>query len=293
MYETIEQFLDALKDELKDDGSALAQDALADTRAQLSMALEAACRKTPDVSVSDAMKSILAEHGSPQETAAAYRAAQHGSSPSIQDTATPPSVLGKFFGAYIDPRTWRAFVFMLLSFVTGIVYFTWAVTGLSLSVSLLVLVIGAPFAILFLLSVRGLGWLEARLVEVLLDVRMERRPLFPAAALNWLQRSKALLADKRTWLSLLYLVLQMPLGLIYFTMLVMLFAASLALLAAPFVQVWMHFAVITIDGGPLFLSPAALALLEIGGFILLTATMHLIRGVGGWHGRYAKALLVS
>ncbi len=203
------------------------------------------------------------------------------------------SSLAKVFGVYVDPRTWRALLFMLLSLVTGILYFTWAVTGLALSLSFLILVIGAPFAILFLLSVRGLGWLEARLVEVLLDVRMESRPLFSAAALNWLQRSKALLADKRTWLSLLYLALQMPLGVIYFTLTVTLLAVSLALVAAPFVQVWMHLPVMRIGSGPLYLSPAGLALLQIGGLILLTATMHLIRSVGGWHARYAKALLAS
>ncbi len=203
------------------------------------------------------------------------------------------SQVEKVLGAYIDPRTWRAFAFMLISIVTGILYFTWAVTGLSLSVSFLILVIGAPFAILFLLSVRGLGWLEAKLVEVLLGVPMESRPFFPPAAVNWLQRSNALLSDKRTWLSLLYLVLQMPLGVIYFIMLVTLFAVSLTLVAAPFAQAWMHFPVITVGDGPLYLSPAALALLEFGGLLLLTATIHLIRGVGGWHARYAKALLAS
>ncbi len=288
MYATIEQFLDALKDELKDSDPALVQVALADTRARLSAALDAASRQNPDVSLSDALKSVLAEYGSPQELAASYRAARRPAAP-----AAPLSILGNVFGVFIDSRTWRALLFMLLTFVTGIVYFTWAVTGLGLSLSFLILIIGVPFAILFLLSVRGLAWLEARLVEFLLGVRMESQPLFPAAASNWLQRSKALLADKRTWLSLLYLVLQMPLGLIYFTMLVMLLATSLALVAAPFVQAWMHFPVITVNGEPLFLSPAALAFLEIGGLILLTATMHLIRGVGSWHGRYARILLVS
>lgn len=203
------------------------------------------------------------------------------------------SSLAKVFAVYIDPRTWRALLFMLLSFVTGILYFTWAVTGFGLSVSFLILVFGAPFAVVFLLSVRGLAWLEARLVEALLGVPMNERPLFPAAELNWLKRSKALLADKRTWLSLLYLVLQMPLGVIYFTLVVTLIAISLALMAAPFVQVWIHFPVITIGSAPLYVSPAWLALLEIAGLILLTVTMHLIRGVGGWHGRYAKALLCT
>ncbi len=148
--------------------------------------------------------------------------------------STQLSSLEKVFAVYIDPRTWRALSFMLISFVTGIVYFTWAVTGFGLSVSFLILIFGAPFAVLFLLSVRGLTWLEARLVEVLLSIPMSGRPLFPEGAVNWLQRSKALIGDKRTWLSLLYLVLQMPLGVIYFTVLVTLMAVSLALVAAPF-----------------------------------------------------------
>jgi hypothetical protein len=203
------------------------------------------------------------------------------------------SSLAKVFAVYIDPRTWRALLFMLLSFVTGIVYFTWAVTGLALSLSFLILVIGVPIAILFLLSVRGLALLEARFVEALLGVAMNGRPLFPEGTVNWLQRSKALLADKRTWSSLLYLVLQMPLGVIYFALAVTLIAISLALVAGPFVQVWMHFPVITIGSTPLYVPPAGMASLQIGGLILLTAALHLIRGVGGWHARYAKALLVS
>ncbi len=203
------------------------------------------------------------------------------------------STLGRIFGVYGDGRTWRALLFMLLSLVTGIVYFTWAVTGLSLSVSFLILIIGVPFAILFLLSVRGLAWLEARLVQVLLGVGMQSRPVLPPAASNWLQRSKALLADKHTWLGLLYLVLQMPLGVIYFTVAVMLVSVSLALMVAPFVQLWLHFPVIVNGGRAIFLAPQVLALLVIAGVALLTATMHLIRAVGILHGKYAKALLAS
>ena len=67
---------------------------------------------------------------------------------------------------------------MLVSLVTGIMYFTWAVTGLSLSVGLLVLIISLPFIGLFFLSVRGIALVEGRIVEALLGVRMPRRPIF-------------------------------------------------------------------------------------------------------------------
>ncbi len=293
MHDTIERYLDALKDELRDDEPALIQAAVTNTRTRLFMALIAAVRNTSDMSLSDAMDSVAAEHGSPHETISAYRAAQDRTLAAKKEGTMELSTLGRIFGVYGDPRTWRALLFMLLSLVTGIVYFTWAVTGLSLSLSFLILVIGVPFAILFLLSVRGLAWLEAWLVGALLGVGIESRPLFPSAAVNWLQRSKALLADKRTWLALLYLVLQMPLGVIYFTLAVTLLAVSLVLMAAPFLQVWLHFPVINIDNRAIFLPPEALALMGIGGLTLLTATMHLIRGVGDLHGRYAKALLVG
>ncbi len=55
MYQTIEEFLDTLKDELTEDDPALVQGALTDTRVLLSNALEAARRETPDISASDAM----------------------------------------------------------------------------------------------------------------------------------------------------------------------------------------------------------------------------------------------
>jgi hypothetical protein len=293
MYATIEQYLDALKMELRDDDPALLQEEVADMRAHLLVALDAAREKTPDMSVSDALKSIVADHGSPQETASAYREAKRRTPQTINQAAIPLSPLGGVFGVYIDPRTWGTLVFMCISFVTGILYFTWAVTGLSLSLSFLILIIGAPFAILFLLSVRGLALLEARLVGVLLGVRMPTWPLVPGAGLNWLQRSKAVVTDKRTWLSLLYLFLQMPLGVIYFTMNVTLIAAAFGLVAAPLAQLLMHFPLISFDGAYIFLPRWALGLMEIGGFLLLTSTLHLIRGIGELHGRYAKALLIG
>jgi hypothetical protein len=82
------------------------------------------------------------------------------------------------FGVFADPRAYGALLYMLLSLVTGIFYFTWAVTGLSLTLGLAVLIIGIPFAILFFASVRGLALLEGRLVEVMLGERMPRRPAY-------------------------------------------------------------------------------------------------------------------
>ena len=293
MFNTIEEYLDALKNEMKDADPALVQDAQADAREHLSMALEVARGKTPDGNEAEALKSIVNEYGTPEETASAYREIERRTSPSLKQAAKPNSFWGRVFGVYLDPRTWGSLLFMFIAFVTGILYFTWAVTGTALSISFLILIIGLPFAILFLLSVQGLTLLEGRLVEALLGVRMPRRPLFAQPGLKWLDRLKALVTDKHTWLSMLYMVLQMPLGIVYFTVNVTLIALSLGFMAAPFAQVIGHFPIVSTLQGRVFLAYWALILMEIGGFLLLTVTMHLVRAVGWLHGRYAKWMLVA
>ena len=129
-----------------------------------------------------------------------------------------------------DPRTWGALLFLLFSLITGIFYFTWAITGISLSVGLLVLVIGIPFAGIFILSIRGLALLEGRLVEALLGVRMPHRPIFSNKNPGLWNRFKALISDKYTWFTLAYMILHLPLGVIYFSVFITLVQSLWALL---------------------------------------------------------------
>jgi hypothetical protein len=247
----------------------------------------------------DVLVSIVDEYGTPEETASAYGEVERRTSPILKVGGKPRSLPGRIFGVYTDPRTWSALLFMFITFVTGIIYFTWVVTGTALSLSLMILIIGAPVAILYLLSVQGLALLEGRLVEALLGVRMPRRPLFAQPGLKWLGRLKALLTDKHTWISMLYMLLQLPLGIFYFTLLVTLIAFSFALAGGPFVHllvsVPMEFVPVYKSYYiPLWMLPLwARALMIVGGGLLLTLTMHLARGIGLLHGRYAKWMLVS
>src|SRR5689334_23359831 len=172
MFNTIEEYLEALKTEMKDADPALVQDALADAREHLSTALAEIREASPKKKEADALKKVIEEYGTPEETASAYSEVERRTSPALKQTIKPRSALGRFFGVYADPYAWGALLYMLIAFVTGIFYFTWAVTGVSLSISLLILIFGFPLALLFLLSVRGLALLEGRLVEALLGVRM-------------------------------------------------------------------------------------------------------------------------
>ena len=295
MIISVEEYLEALKKELKGSDSATIQDALVDAEEHLTTALESAHESDPDTNEYDALRQIIEYYGTPEETAAAYMEVERRTSPGLAPVTAKKqsSSLGRFFGVYTDPRAWGSLFYMLIAFVTGVIYFGWAVTGLSVSISFAIFIFGLPVALLFLLSVRGVAWLEGRLVEALLGMRMPRRSLLPPQGGKLLERIKVLLKDKHTWFSLLYMILQFVLGTIYFVVLVTIFAFALTGLAIPILQELFHLPVVTIWDAHYYLPQWTYPLLIFAGVLLWTATMHLVKWIGGLHGRYAKALLVT
>jgi hypothetical protein len=177
--------------------------------------------------------------------------------------------------------------------ITGIVYFTWAITGLSLSLGLLVLIIGLPFTVLFLLSVRSIALVEGRIVEALLGVRMPRRPLFTNRKAGWWEQVKSLFLDISTWTAMAYMVLQLPLGMAYFTVFITLIALSLGFILNPILVLFLDVPLFHFGGKAYFPLPEVMPFFVIAGLILLLATLHLAKFVGRQHGALAKTLLVG
>ncbi len=141
-----------------------------------------------------------------------------------------------FFEVLATRRAYTTLLYLLLSMATGILAFTFTVTGLSLSLGLAILIIGLPVALAFLAGTRLLAVAEGHLLRLLVgDAGSDAPALLPTGE-GFLARLGALLRDPRTWTSLLYLVLLMPLGIAYFTTLVTLFSMSLGLLAVPVAQ---------------------------------------------------------
>lgn len=288
MYKTVEEYLDALKKEMEGIDSATMQDALTDAEEHLRTALE--------VSGDDenALATIIEDYGTPEETAAAYAEVERRTAPALAGSVPKkePAGLGGFFAVYADPRAWGALFYMLIAFVTGVVYFSWAVTGISVSISFALFIFGLPITLLFIASVRGIAWLEGRLVEALLGVRMPRRPLFSPQNVKWQDRLKALVTDRHTWFSLLYMILQFVFGTVYFVVLVTVFALSLSGIAIPIIQEIFGLPIIVNYDNVYYLPSWGYPLVVLAGITLWTATMHVIRWVGGLHGKYAKAMLV-
>ncbi len=292
--ESVNKYLNLLKEELAESDRATIQDALSDAEEHLRTALNDILETETDISETEAMPAIIEEYGSPGEVAAAYRDIEARVRPALAQSKRVDErpLIARFFGVYADPRAWGALFYALFALLTGIIYFTWAVTGLSMSLGFMILIIGVPFAVLFLLSVRGIALVEGRLVEALLGVRMPRRSLFSNAELGWWERLKDLLGT-RTWFAVLYMLLQLPLGILYFTVFVTLIALALSFIAAPVMQIVFDVPVIYVNSGAYYLPDWTTPLMSLGGVVLLTATMHLAKFIGWAHGTLAKAILVS
>ncbi|WP_313461360.1 sensor domain-containing protein [Stenotrophomonas sp.] len=324
---TIPQYLAQLRAALHDADPAMVQDALYDAEEYLRSELAA----QPGRSEADVIADVAGSYGAPEEVAEIYReteitvnralrtpsasirpiarvvpatepggaaaaAVTAGTAGAVLADAPVPhrSALARFFGIALEPRTYGSLFYMLLSLATGTFFFTWVITGLSLSLGLMILIIGIPLTVLFFGSVRGLALLEGRLVEVLLGERMPRRPRYADRSRSWLQRIGDMFTDGRTWLTMLYFVLMLPLGIIYFSVAVTLLSTSLVFIWAPVASLLAlnGSGGIYIDSELLLLPVWAMPMLAIVGVVLLFCTLHLARGVGYLHGQMAKHLLV-
>jgi len=316
MINSIEQYLAELKKELAGSDRATVQDALSDAEEYLRTALESAAKDNARISESGALAPIIERYGQPKEVAAAYKEIESRTPPAFGrraykavDSAVTPmpvavpisaapavpdtrNIFAKFFGVFTEPRAWGSLFYLLFTLGTGIAYFTWAITGISVSAGLLVLIIGIPIFGLFLISFRGIALLEGRLVEALLGVRMPHRPLFSRKDVSWWQKIKNLFTERQTWTAALYMILQMPLGIIYFSFFIALIACSLWLVFKPVAELVFGLPSFTIGDFGYFTPTWAMPFAVIGGVLLLTATMHLVKYAGKLHGGYAKVMLV-
>jgi hypothetical protein len=292
--ERIQVYLADLKAALRGADKATIQDALADAEEHLRTALESELAENADAADGETLQGIIQEYGDPQEIAQAYQSWEAALPPALASTPAARRVAGSgtngtstrsnqgFFGVYADPLAWGGLVYMLISIITGTLYLSWAVTGLATSLGVMILIIGIPVTILFLLSFRGIAFLEGRLVEALLGERMPRRASFTDSSLSGGERLKILLTGKATWLSWIYMILMLPLGIIYFTLVVTLVSLSLALIASPILAYGFNIPIGTVINGdviwqfPEYLTP----LLSVLGVGLGTATMHLARWIG-------------
>lgn len=298
---SIEEYLRQLRAALTGADPALVQDALYDAEEYLRAEIATHSGK----SEADVLELIASTYGAPEEVGAAYRETEIKVAAALRPAAKPRprNGLARFFGVFTDARAYAGLLFMLFSLATGILYFVVTVVGTSLSLGLAVLIIGVPFFIAFIGVTRVLALVECRLVEAVSGVRMPRRPQHPGAPQPFWARVMSMLTDVRTWTTLAYNVLMLPVGITYFVIAVTGLSVSIGLIAAPVVATigalggfGPDFVFGNSDGlhvEPSWLnSPVGLLLCFLIGIVLLTVTLHVSRGITRGHAALAKAMLV-
>jgi uncharacterized membrane protein len=296
---SIDQYLRQLREELGGADSALIQDALYDAEEYLRAEVAA----HPDKSESDVLELIASTYGAPDEVAGAYRDTEVKVKAAMATPRTESkSALGKFFGVFLDPRTYTSLFLMLLGLPRGIIYFVLAITGLSLSAGFSVLIIGVPFFLVFMAICRVVSLAEGRLIEAMTGERMPRRPVYQGKALGFWARIGEMLKDPRTWTTIAYFILMLPMGILYFVLAVAGLSVSLSLTALPIIGVLAQAGWFGMGGVEVFSTAQpewvfhtgfGIPLLGLAGLLLLTSLMHLARGIGRLQATFAKSMLVA
>ena len=298
----ISLYLQALRQALAGSDPALVQDALAETEARFRRERERLAWAEPMLSEADAVRRVLDGLGPAAERGETYRQRERvvaealgpepGALEAPEETPAPARPWPSLFGVFLEPKAYTSLVYLLVALVTGILYFTWAIAGLCMSLGMLALIVGIPMMIFYLGSIRALGLGEGRLVEALLDVRMPRRPPLLPEGKRWLDRLGGLFVDPYTWKCLAYLVLHLPLGILFFTFALTGLMLSLGLIAAPFLHWIWHLPLCTFGELELQAPTWVLVLLPLGGILGLAGTLHMALGLGRLHGSVARSLLV-
>ena len=291
MNSSIERYLDHLKTAMADMDRSTIQDALANAEDHLNAAVQGELLENPGADPGETAEKVIKLYGSPEDIRDVYLDIEEFTTPVFAEPVSGRRTRGfsGFFSVIGEPGAWAACLYMVLSLVTGTFYFTWAVTGFSLSVSLILLIIGLPVTMLFFLSVRGLGFVEGRLVEALLGIRMPRRAIVPKEG-SWWKKFKTMLTTGSTWKTLAYMILMHPIGVVYFTVIITLFSLGLSLIGAPVIQYAFNEPLIEPNIWiPFYAMPAVMAL----GGLLIILTLHFAKLISSIHGRFAKAMLVS
>ena len=295
MIESVDEYLALLKEELDASDPATIQDALSDAEEHLRTALENELELNAGMSESEALPPIIVKYGTPKEIAIAYKEIETRIRPALAQPADDDkrSTIARFFSVISEPRAWGALLYMFFSIVAGLIYFTWAITGLSLSLSLMILIIGIPFFVFFLLSVRTIALVEGRVIEALLGVRMPRRSIFTHKGVGWWEQLKSLFLERRTWGGIVYMLIQLPLGILYFTIFTIMIALALDFILVPITELGFHYPLFVINNTAYHTPVWSMPLVVIAGFIIFLATMHLAKFIGRMHGALAKSLLLG
>ena len=202
-------------------------------------------------------------------------------------------------------------VFLLMALPLGIVFFSLTLTCFLLGVGTLIIWIGLPILFATLYMVHGMATMERNMVRNLLHMPHADLPYGRPRAKGFWRNFGNLLRDPYTWMSLLYMLfIKLPLGIISFTLVITFISLSFCLTCLPLIYLVNVFinAILVHNGVsdvqsiliPSFVGihgsfdPMMFARSFTGiplGLVLWFATRSLIKGLAGFCGVLANAML--
>jgi hypothetical protein len=138
-----------------------------------------------------------------------------------------------FFSVLGESGTYLNIVYLLIAFPLSAVYFSLVLAGLSLSVGLLIVVVGIFIFVGTLLMIRGFRWLDIQLSNVFLGRKIPAKPRENTAQ-GFIPFLKQLFGQSSTWkLFVYYLLVKFPMDAILWSISVAFLAMTIDLLLAP------------------------------------------------------------
>ncbi|MEU4829117.1 sensor histidine kinase [Streptosporangium sp. NPDC023615] len=192
-------------------------------------------------------------------------------------------------GTLLDPMTWRAVPYLLVSVFHGLACCAFLAWAVPFSLLLAIVWIGLPLLALTMLAWRGAAMLERRFLRMAFGVDIPD-PYRPSEGDNLFLRWKDMFVDPATWKDLLYLLLLLPIGIGEFTVSVILWTLGLTLIATPLPLMLAGEPMNPVGDLVLDTVPEALlCMLSGAGFLL--AALYATRGMAWLHGMLGATLL--
>ncbi len=190
------------------------------------------------------------------------------------------------------PDIARTSGYFLLNLVSGLFWFCLLVPLLAVSIATMVVWVGFPLLALTLLLARSGATIERAWLRTALGVDIPR-PYRPLPEGSLFTRTRAMMADPATWRSFGYWMLMLPLGIIEFAMVVVLWPAVLSLTFLPLYFQWLPNTFEVTIGDTIWLIDSfgkALPVTAIG-IVLGLLLLPLVKATGRGHAALAKAML--
>ncbi|GAB6927911.1 sensor domain-containing protein [Paenibacillus sp. JCM 10914] len=177
--------------------------------------------------------------------------------------------------------------FLLLTFVTGLFYFSFYLVALTVGLSLSFTVAGVPLLTHVLRTTTAFLQFERIQTKIYTDITTE--PCVKSVnpdMWSWLQAKKELL-NRRNWIAMGWLLLKFPVGILSLISVTLLYAAPLVLMAVPFLYPFINlsFMGVTVD------TVAKAVMVSATGVVLMMVSYRLADRLARLIGGYTRLMI--